>query len=36
MVGIGRRSVLKGAGCAALTAATGIGANPAHAQQAVP
>ena len=36
MVGIGRRSVLKGAGCAALTAATGIGANTAHAQQAVP
>jgi D-galactarolactone isomerase len=36
MIGIGRRSVLKGAGCAALAAAAGIGTNAARAQQAVP
>jgi predicted TIM-barrel fold metal-dependent hydrolase len=36
MMGIGRRSVLKGAGCAVFAAAAGIGTNAARAQQAVP
>jgi predicted TIM-barrel fold metal-dependent hydrolase len=36
MVSVGRRLVLKGAGCAALVAATSIGTKEARAQQAVP